>query len=146
MSHDALDEEDLNQIVDDLLDQYDPEDYSFYESPFELPSGDPYSKLYCKSCHWKRPPKSLQSGELTMQDRYCRGRWFVPKYRMYPSNIWHLAREVLKRMSTTRAGGLPSEREIRQRIRAHPCNRHFRKVAMFMPRFKSDRLSSTVNS
>ncbi len=124
-------------VLEDLLDVYEP--MSGFEGPGRLPTmNDPYRKSYCKKCAHVHPPSGLNPGDLTNPDR-CGGRWFVPKYRQNPSNIWSLARYVQAQMS---AEPVPSRTEIRQRIKAHPCNAHFRgNNYMFMPRFKENRVS-----
>lgn len=101
---------------------------------------------YCPECLYSRPPQGLEPGKLTNPDR-CWGRWFVPKYRVHPSNLWDLAREIEARMSTTPGiAKYPSQSEIRARITSHPCNAHFSvRAPMFMPRFKSDRFTRGGN-
>ncbi|KAI9135131.1 hypothetical protein [Acaryochloris sp. CCMEE 5410] len=88
----------------------------------------------------KCPSKPVREGKFLIVEQ---GLWFTPKYKEYPSNLWHLA-EIIK---TFMLGdpywedrGQPSESDIRYAIKNHPSNKHFKaNKPMFMPRFGKSR-------
>lgn len=129
----------MGSLLDDILAEHEFDnglapDYRKHHGPssseVRLPCSTPCPSL---------PPAEGRFSAPNSQGH----RWFTPKYKRYPTNLWHLAKLVRKRMLAGRAGrtaNLQTESEIRRAIRSHPCNRHFTKSKpMFMPRFGPDR-------
>lgn len=101
------------------------------------------NKVFCPDCpspcHPFPPPKR-HGGWYQLRNRCW---WFTPVYQQYPTNLWGLAELIQTRMLESNnftLATVPDQKDIRYAIKAHLCNKHFKKSKpMFMPRFGPDR-------